>query len=157
MWAALSDSVTETGGLFLVVVSRILRQQWMSVCHWNVCVFVQRLCVSAVPWAGVSSSFQRWFCFKWCEEWLQAARFPVVWRCGRINYRDIEWLSSKAGLMSKRQWWRCGAAEDDTWNNATLQEESRSAGLLFVPSFVKWIAVGFFNKCTATSGVFQII
>lgn len=32
--------------------------------------------------------------------------FRSFWRCGAVDYRDVEWHASKAGLMSDQQRWR---------------------------------------------------
>lgn len=152
MWAALSDSVTETGSLFLVELwlplveffdnsRRLCVCVCVCPCHcFCVCVFVLCLCVPAIPQEGGNSSFQRWllrwFCFKWCEEWLQAARFPVAWRCGRINYRDIGWQASKDEFDVKRD---SGVdVEPPKMRHRTrLEKKSNSTGILFVLPFVK--------------------
>lgn len=111
---------------------RLCARVCVAYMHVRVCVCVQGFCVPAISLVGGNSSLLGWFCFKWCEAWLQAAGFPVVWRCGRINYRDIEWQASKWSLMSTRQWRRCGAAQDDTSNSLGLKINWKGHGFCSV-------------------------
>ena len=136
MWATRSDSVTETGILFLVDLwfplleffdySRAVEQcvctcpcRYMYVC---VCVYRVLLCAFRSPSGRqqfISEMVAKMgFVLSGVRSDSRRPGFPVARRCGRINYRDIEWQASKAGLMSKGRRWRgCGAGADHTSKN----------------------------------------